>query len=151
MNEQGSWKMFNMFIRGVQKNKKFDSELALWFFPLYWVSGFTTKNFSSLAYLEVLPLEPFIIQRKFRKIQRKILKVTFSIGLHSLGTDACIDNRIDIFINDMCRMACVSKMAVWHKWRIQGFSWLDMEILVSTDVSRPQECGSMPLNRFWIG
>ena len=88
------------------------------------MSGFTTKNFSSLAYLEVLPLEPFIIQRKFRKIQRKILKVTFSkflavrliqnlfngIGLHSLGPDACIDNRIDIFINDMCQVACLSKM-----------------------------------------
>ena len=71
-------------------------------------------------------MDRFIIQRKFRKIQRKILKVTFSkflavrliqnlfngIGLHSLGPDARIDNRIDIFINDMCRMACVSKMAV---------------------------------------
>ena len=83
--------------RGGRKNKKLDTELAHWFFPLYWVSGFTRKNFSSLAYLEALPLGPFIIQRKFRKIQRKILKVSIlkfqdvkpihqlfnGIGLHS--------------------------------------------------------------------
>ena len=82
---------------GGQKSKKLESELADCFFPLYCVSGVTKKNFSSLPLSFDPPLAPYIIQRKFQKIQRKILKVSIlkfqdvkpihklfnGIGLHS--------------------------------------------------------------------
>ena len=42
--------------KGCSKNKELDSELADWLFPLYWVPGFTRKNFSSLAYSHWIPI-----------------------------------------------------------------------------------------------
>ena len=44
-------------VRGVKM------KLALWFFPLRYTSGVTTKNFSHLAYVECPPLEAPIIKR----------------------------------------------------------------------------------------
>ena len=49
--------------RGVQNVKIFDMKLALWFFPLHYTSGVTTKNFSHLAYAECPPLGTPIIKR----------------------------------------------------------------------------------------
>ena len=46
-----------LLIRRVQNVKILDSELALWFFPLHYMSEDTKKNFSSLAHLGCPPLE----------------------------------------------------------------------------------------------
>ena len=53
----------SMFIRGVQNVKIFDMKLALWFFPLHFTSGVTTKKLSHLAYVECPPLWAPIIKR----------------------------------------------------------------------------------------
>ena len=82
------------------------------------MSGFTKKNFSSLHLIFHPPLGPYIIQRKFHKIQRKILKVSIlkfwaakpihkllnCICLHSLGPYASFDTHNAISIKEMCRM-----------------------------------------------
>ena len=51
-------------VRGVQNVKIFYMKLALWFFPLHYTSGVTTKNFSHLAYAECPPLGTPIIKRR---------------------------------------------------------------------------------------
>ena len=66
----------HMIIRGGQKSKKLESELADTFFPLHLMSGVTKKIFSSLPLIFPPPLAPYIIQRKLEKIQRKIVKVS---------------------------------------------------------------------------
>ena len=54
-------------IRGVQKCKILDSELAVWVFPWFGVSETTKKNFSSLAYLECPPLMAFQYTKEIQK------------------------------------------------------------------------------------
>ena len=80
---------------------------------------------SSELQWEVPPQASYIIQRKFQKIQRKILKVSIlkflavkhiqklfnGIDLHSCGPDASFDTHIDIYTFDMCRKAYASKVA----------------------------------------
>ena len=65
--------------RGVQNSKKFDFNCVEWFFPLQSMPGVSTKNFRPLNQLEDPALAPYIIQRKFQNIQRKILKVSILI------------------------------------------------------------------------
>ena len=64
--------IFWLLIRGGQKSQKLESELADTFFPLHLMSGVTKQIFSSLPLIFPPPLAPYIIQRKIRKIQRKI-------------------------------------------------------------------------------
>ena len=68
-----------ILIRGGQKNKKLDSELAQCFFPLFFVSGVTKKIFSFLPLIFHPPLAPYIIQRKIKRIQSKIFEVSILI------------------------------------------------------------------------
>ena len=56
-----------MRLRGVQKCKILDSELAVWVFPWFGVSETTKKNFSSLAYLECPPLMAFQYTKEIQK------------------------------------------------------------------------------------
>ena len=116
-------------IRGGQKSKKLESELADCFFPLYCVSGVTKKNFSSLPLSFDPPLAPYIIQRKFQKIQRKMSKVRILkfwagklinklfkvIGVHSWGPDASFDTHIAISRHYKCPVTNVSFMSKMPK------------------------------------
>ena len=111
--------------RGVQNSKKFDSVLALWFFPLYILSGVTKKNFSLLTCLEQPPQTYFKIQRIFQKIQRKkyiftififsafkpVSRMIWGVWLHSRGPDASFDTHIDLFVNNKCGIKPASKVA----------------------------------------
>ena len=115
--------------RGGQKNNKLDSELAHCFFPLYCVSGVTKKNFSFLHLIFHPPLALYIIQRKFLKIQRKILKFGIlkfwaiklitklfnGTSLHSWGRDASFDTHIAISRHHKCRVTNVSFMSKMWK------------------------------------
>ena len=118
-----------MYGRGGRKTKKLDSELAQCFFPLFCVSGVTKKNLSFLPLIFHPPLAPYIIHRKFQKIQRKILKVSIlkfwgvklikklfnGIGLHSWGTDAFFDTHIAISTDCECRVPNASFMSKMPK------------------------------------
>ena len=111
--------------RGGSKSKKLESELADTFFPLHLMSGVTNKNLSFLPLIFHPPLAPYIIQRKFEKIQRKILNISIlrfwaakpihklldCVSLHSLGPYPSFDNHIDISMKEICRMAYASNMA----------------------------------------
>ena len=82
-------------IRGGQKSKKLETELADTIFPLHLMSGLTKKNFSSLPSIFHPPLAPYIIQRIFQKIQRKISKVSILIfcaikPIHKLFNGICL-------------------------------------------------------------
>ena len=105
------------------------------FFPksIMWVSGYDftsySKTFSELALFSrcytAIAQQPYIIQRKSQKIQRKILKVSFlrlwavkpiqkqynGIGLHSWGPDGTFNTHIAITRHDKCRMPYVSFMS----------------------------------------
>ena len=75
------------------------------------------------------PQSPYIIQRKFQKIQRKIsyidilkflalkpIKMLFvGFGQLSLGPDASFDTHIDISRHDLCRMRYMSFMILLPK------------------------------------
>ena len=54
-------------VKGVQKRNILDSELALWFFPLFDMSESTKKKFSSLAYLECPPLMASYYTKEIQK------------------------------------------------------------------------------------
>ena len=54
-----------MTARGGQKKPKLDSELAKLIFPLNMLMQDSSKNFSFLGGVDDLPLDPYIIQRKF--------------------------------------------------------------------------------------
>ena len=87
----------------------------------------TEKKFSFLPLIFHPPLAPYIIQRKFLKIQRKISKVSIlkfwavklfgklfnGIGLHSWGPDASFDTHIAIY-----HMIHVGwhRRQIWHFW-----------------------------------
>ena len=119
--EKYSW----LFTRGVQNSEKFDSVLALWFFPLYILSGVTKKFFSLLACFEQPPQTYFRIQRIFQKIQRKkyiftififsafkpVSMMIWGVWLHSWGPDAFFDTHIDLFVNNKCGIQPASKVA----------------------------------------
>ena len=75
------------------------------------------------------PQSPYIIQRKFQKIQRKISligilnflvlkpikKLFVGIGLLYLGPDASFDTLIDICRHDICWMTYMSFMSLLPK------------------------------------
>ena len=85
------------------------------------------RLFSFLPLIFHPPLAPYIIQRKFLKIQRKISKVSIlkfwavklfgklfnGIGLHSWGPDASFDTHIAIY-----HMIHVGwhRRQIWHFW-----------------------------------
>ena len=69
----------SLMVRGVQKSKKLDFNWVEYFFPLHSMPGVSTKKFRPLDQLEDPALAPYIIQRKFQNIQRKILKVSILI------------------------------------------------------------------------
>ena len=118
-----------MLSRGVQKSKKLDFNWVEWFFPLHSMPGVSTKNFRPLDQLEDPALAPYIIQRKFQNIQRKISKVSilnflafkpiykwfYAIDLHSWSPDASFDTHIAMSRHDRCRMPDASFMSIMPK------------------------------------
>ena len=142
-----------------------------WFFPLHSMPGVSTKNFRPLDQLEDPALAPYIIQRKFQNIQRKISKVSilnflafepiykwfYAIDLHSWSPDASFDTHIAMSRHDRCGMpdaSFMSKIAKNIKFdahTIQHMSHIDMAIWVSKVALGPRECRPMLLNNVWMG
>ena len=115
-------------------------------FPITLCVRSDQKNFSFLPLIFHPPLAPYIIQRKFLKIQRKISKVSIlkfwavklinklfkDFGVHSWGPDASFDTYIAISIQYKCRMlnasfmSKISKKAIFDTYAIRHMSNLDM-------------------------
>ena len=127
-----------------------------WFFPLHSMPGVSTKNFRPLDQLEDPALAPYIIQRKFQNIQRKISKVSilnflafkpiykwfYAIDLHSWSPDASFDTHIAMSRHDRCRMPDASFMSKMPKMTYlmhMPYYISNMAIWVSKGVSGPQE------------